>query len=227
MEETVTVDFCILSKDRIEIVHISHILALTQYAISLSCFCRTRVEQQTWTLDSESFKTRRMLRSCPSHSVQPITEPASIKIVVEFTLLNVLNSLHSYTQTQKLYRGKMTGITSFSAGFEGTVIWLIWFLCSVLTRENMKICEIDLNHFHKCVSVDICCLTCWLTHRLTRASTKCTGNVCFWMDHGDERWQEYSFMAWHEIIICFLYTCTCWFYFLMLFKKKKKDLFQI
>lgn len=163
-----------------------------------------------------------MLRSCPSHSVQPITEPASIKIVVEFTLLNVLNSLHSYTQTQKLYRGKMTGITSFSAGFEGTVIWLIWFLCSVLTRENMKICEIDLNHFHKCVSVDICCLTCWLTHRLTRASTKSTGNVCFWMDHGDVRWQEYSFMAWHEIIICFLYTCTCWFYFLMLFKKKKK-----
>lgn len=163
-----------------------------------------------------------MLRSCPSHSVQPITEPASIKIVVEFTLLNVLNSLHSYTQTQKLYRGKMTGITSFSAGFEGTVIWLIWFLCSVLTRENMKICEIDLNHFHECVSVDICCLTCWLTHRLTRASTKSTGNVCFWMDHGDERWQEYSFMAWHEIIICFLYTCTCWFYFLMLFKKKKK-----
>lgn len=163
-----------------------------------------------------------MLRSCPSHSVQPITEPASIKIVVEFTLLNVLNSLHSYTQTQKLYRGKMTGITSFSAGFEGTVIWLIWFLCSVLTRENMKICEIDLNHFHECVSVDICCLTCWLTHRLTRASTKSTVNVCFWMDHGDERWQEYSFMAWHEIIICFLYTCTCWFYFLMLFKKKKK-----
>lgn len=88
----------------------------------------------------------------------------------------------------------------------------------------MKICEIDLNHFHKCVSVDICCLTCWLTHRLTRASTKSTGNVCFWMDHGDVRWHEYSFMAWHEIIICFLYTCTCWFYFLMLFKKKKKKI---
>ena len=112
MEETVTVEFCILSKERIEIVHISHILALTQYAISLSCFCRTCVEQQTLTLDSESFKTRRMLRSCPPRSAQPMTEPASIKIVVEFTLLNILNSLHSYTQTQKLFRGKITGLPS-------------------------------------------------------------------------------------------------------------------
>lgn len=43
-----------------------------------------------------------------------------------------------------------------------------------------------------------------------------------WDCRGSILLPECSFIAWHEIRICFLFTCTCWFYFLMLLQKKKK-----
>lgn len=46
MGETVSDEFCILSKERRDLrlllVHISHIFALKRYAVNLSCLCRTQ-----------------------------------------------------------------------------------------------------------------------------------------------------------------------------------------
>lgn len=73
----------------------------------------------------------------------------------------------------------------------------------------MKTWEIDLNHLHKCVSVNICCLT-------DRLTDKCKHKVYwyfFWMDQRSEvagfdstSWIQFYCLAWdHNLFSFYLY----------------------
>lgn len=117
-EETVSVEFCILPKERIGnwgcllVAHISHILALTQYAIIISFLCITH--WQTLILDSECFKM--MLTSCLSCLIEPVTEEPTRFYKAGcgiFSLINMLNSLYIiiFNTKKKIFRGKIIGIT--------------------------------------------------------------------------------------------------------------------
>lgn len=183
----VSAEFGILHKEKQELrlllVHISPILALTQYAINLSCLCRTHCLTAD---ESECFETILKLRSCPSYSVLPVTEKKRTcfyKVCCRInSLLNILNSLHYYIQTQKVFRGTITGITWPSWLIQVMLVlkehvsrrlefWFIW-LNLVLTHENMKTWEIDLIDFwQECVTVNIWCLTCWPTDWQGQAQT--------------------------------------------------------
>lgn len=78
---------------------------------------------------------------CPARSSRWQKNPTCFYKVCRriYSLLNILNSSHYYTQTQKLFRGKITGITwhpswllhTSDAGFEMFCrrldFWFIWF----------------------------------------------------------------------------------------------------
>lgn len=123
----VSAEFGILHKEKQELrlllVHISPILALTQYAINLSCLCRTHCLTAD---ESECFEMILKLRSCPSYSVLPVTEKKRTcfyKVCCRInSLLNILNSLHYYIQTQKVFRG--------------TIMWPSWLIQVMLVLKE-------------------------------------------------------------------------------------------
>lgn len=157
--------FCIRGGGTLLRVHISHIVALTHYAISLCRLCGTLIWQQTLIL---ALKHRcRVGFSLSSGSVGKTS--ASINCCRMCSLLNIRNFLHYYIQKQT-FRGQITVITPFLADR----FWKFPGCCHLDSSDFFlqfspgRIWRLDLNHFHKGVSGCICCLTSEWTRDLRR-----------------------------------------------------------